>query len=102
MLGRKLVDKALVSSPQEMWPFFRFPKIGLLDQPSHLLTVVSSRIAWVFTGLGLMELKYLIYPRLSTVFRMRVLFTNLSLMEFQVKCLIFFHLFLVLDGLEWF
>ena len=31
----KLVDKALVSSPQEMWPFFRFPKmvLGLLDQP---------------------------------------------------------------------
>ena len=39
----------------------------------------------LLTGLGLLELWHLIYPRLLTGFVMLVFFTNLSLMEFQVK-----------------
>ena len=38
----------------------------------------------LLTGLGLLELWHLIYPRLSTGFGMLVFFTNLSLTEFQV------------------
>ena len=33
---------------------------------------------------------------------MLVFATNLSLMEFQVRCLASFHLFSVVDGFEWF
>ena len=39
----------------------------------------------LFTGLGLHELWHLIYPRLLIGFGMLVFFTNLSLMEFQVR-----------------
>ena len=40
--------------------------------------------------------------RLSTVFGMLVFFTNLSLKEFQVRYLVLFHLFSIIDGCEWF
>ena len=39
----------------------------------------------LLTGLRLLEQWYLIYPRLLTGFGMLVFFTNLSLMEFQVR-----------------
>ena len=39
----------------------------------------------LLTSLGLLELWYLIYPRLLTGFGMLVFFTNLSLMEFHVR-----------------
>ena len=54
------------------------------------------------TGLGLLELWHLIYPRLLTGFDMLVFFTNLSLMEFQVGYLALFLLFSVIEGFEWF
>ena len=44
----------------------------------------------------------LIYPRFLTGFDMLVLFTNLSLMEFQVRYLALFLLFSVIDRFEWF
>ena len=40
-------------------------------------------------GLGLLELWYLIYPRILTRFDMLVFFTNLSLMECQIFGLIY-------------
>ena len=43
-----------------------------------------------------------IYLRLSTGFDMLVFFTNLSFIEFQVRCLTIFCLFSVIDGFEWF
>ena len=46
----------------------------------NLLTVVSE----------LLELQYLIYPRLLTEFGMLVIFTNLSLVEFQVRYLLWY------------
>ena len=55
----------------------------------------------LLTGLGLLELWYLIYPRLLTGFGMLVFFTNLRLTEFQVKYLALFLLFSV-DNFEWF
>ena len=45
---------------------------------------------------------HLIYPRLLTGFDMLVFFMNLSLMEFQVRHMAFFVLFLVIDGFRWF
>ena len=54
----------------------------------------------ILTGLGLLELW--IYPKLLIGFGMLVFFTNLSLMEFQVRYLALFLLFSVLDGFEWF
>ena len=56
----------------------------------------------LLTDLGLLELWHLIYPRLLTGFGMQVFFTNLSLMEFQVRYLALFLLFSVIDGFEWF
>ena len=55
----------------------------------------------LLTGLGLHELCHLVYPRLLTGFAMMV-FTNLSLMEFQVRYLVLFLVFSVIDDLEWF
>ena len=51
---------------------------------------------------GLLELYYLINPRLLTGFGMLIFFTNLSLMEFQVVYLALFLLFSVIDGFGWF
>ena len=51
---------------------------------------------------GLLELWYLIYPRLLTGFSMLIFFTNLSLTEFHVGYLTLFPLFSVIDGFEWF
>ena len=52
-------------------------------------------------GLGLLELWHLRYLGLSSGFGMLVFLTNLSLMEFQVKYLVLFYLFSVIDGFEW-
>ena len=51
--------------------------------------------------MGLLELQHLIYPRFSTVFGMLVFLTNLSLLEFLVRYLVFFPLFLVIGGFGW-
>ena len=56
----------------------------------------------LLTGLGLLELWHLIYPRLLTGFGMLVFFTTLSLMEFQVRYSALFLLFSVTDHFEWF
>ena len=52
--------------------------------------------------LRLLELWHLMYPRLLTGFGKLVFFTNLSLMEFQVRYLALFLLFSVIDGFECF
>ena len=56
----------------------------------------------LLTGLGLLELYHLIYSRLSTEFEMLVFFTNLSLMESQVRYLALFLLFTVIGNFVWF
>ena len=50
---------------------------------ADLLKVASDRIAKA-TGLGLLKLYYLIYPKFSTVSHIGLLH-KLSLMEFQVR-----------------
>ena len=63
----------------------------------ELLTVFSTKVDLLYllysTVLGLLELWHLIYPRLLIQFGMLVFFTNLSLMEFQVRYLTVFLLF---------
>ena len=76
--------------------------LGLLDQLQIFLQLYLIELLGLLTGLGLLELWHLIYPRLLTGFGMLVFFTNLSLMEFQVIYLALFLLFSVIDGFEWF
>ena len=77
--------------------------LGLLDQLlifSQLYLI--ELLGLLITGLGLLELWHLIYPRFLTRFGMLVFFTNLSLMEFQVTYLALFLLFSVIGDFEWF
>ena len=76
--------------------------LGLLDQLQIFSQLYLKELLGLLTGLGLLELWHLIYPRLLTGFGMLVFFTNLSLMEFQVRYLALFLLFSVIDGFEWF
>ena len=63
---------------------------------ADLLTVVSDRIGTTFNRSG----ATLATLGLLTGFDMLFFFTNLSLMEFQVRYLALFFLFAVIDGFE--
>ena len=76
--------------------------LGLLDQLQIFSQLYLIELLGLLTGLGLLELWHVIYPRLLTGFGMLVYFTNLSLMEFQVRYLALFLLFSVTDGFQWF
>ena len=76
--------------------------LGLLEQLLIFPQLYLIELLGLLTGLGLLELWHLIYPRLLTEFGMLVFFTNLSLMEFQVRYLALFLLFSVIDGFKWF
>ena len=76
--------------------------LGLLDQLQIFSQLHLIELLGLLTGLGLLELWHLIYPRLLTGFGMLVFFTNLSLIEFQVRYLALFLLFSVTDGFQWF
>ena len=72
--------------------------LGLLDQLLIFSQLYLIELLGLLTGLELLELWHLIYPRLLTGFGMLVFFTNLSLMEFQVRYLALFLLFLVIEN----
>ena len=77
--------------------------LGLLDQLLIFLQLyLIELLGLLITGLGLLELWHLIYPRFLTRFDMLVFFTNLSLMEFQVRYLALFLLFSVIGNFKWF
>ena len=73
-----------------------------LDQLQIFLQLYLIELRGLLTDLGLLELQHLVYPRLLTGFGMLVFFTNLSLMEFQVRYLALLLLFSVIDGFDWF
>ena len=75
--------------------------LGLVDQLQISSELYLIELLGLLTSLGLLELWHLIYPRLFTGFGMLVFFTNVSLMEFQVRYLALFLLFSEIDGLEW-
>ena len=56
----------------------------------------------LLTGLRLLDRQHLIYPRLSTELGMLVYFTNLGLMELQVRYLTLCLLFSVIGDFGWF
>ena len=87
-----------------MWSFFWFSTmvLGLLNQLQISPQLYLIELLGLWTGLGLLELWHLIYPRLLTDFGMLVFFTNLSLLEFQVRYFALFLLFSVIDVFDWF
>ena len=76
--------------------------LGLLNQMQNFLQLYVIEFLGLLTGLGQLELQHLIYPRVLTGFGMLVFFTNLSIMEFQVRYISLFLLFSVIDGFKWF
>ena len=76
--------------------------LGLLDQLQIFSQLYLIELLGFLTSMGLFEQWHLIYPRLLTGFDMLVFFTNLSLMEFQVRYLTSFLLFSAIDSFKWF
>ena len=76
--------------------------LGLLDKLQIFSQLHLIELPGLSTSLGRLELWHLIYPRLLTGFDILVFFTDLSLMEFQVRYLAIFLLFSVIHGFEWF
>ena len=94
----KLVNNRIVDHLQKCGLFSDF-QYGFTSSQS---TPDLHMVVGLLTGLGLLELWHWIYPRLLTGFGMLVFFTNLSLMESQVRYLALFLLFAVTDHFEWF
>ena len=70
--------------------------LGLLDQLKIFWQLFLIELLGLATGLRLLKLHHLIYPRLLTGVGMMAFFTNVRLMEFQVRYLALFLLFSVL------
>ena len=75
--------------------------LGLLDQLLIFSQLYLIELLGFLTGLGLLELWHLIYPRLLTGFGMLVFFTNFGLLEFHGRYFALFLLFSVIDDFEW-
>ena len=76
--------------------------LDLLDQLQIFWRLFLIELLGLLTSLGLLELYHLIYPRLSTEFDMLLFFTDLGLMEFQVKYLALFFYLSVIGSFSWF
>ena len=84
---KKLVNIKIVDHLVKCGPFSDFQYDFRSSQSTaDLVTVVPDRIAMALNRSGL---QHLIFPRLSTEFGMLVFFTNLGLMEFQVRYFFF-------------
>ena len=94
----KLVNNSIVGHLENCGLFLISSMVlGLLDQLLIFSQLYLIELLGLLTGLGLLELWHLIYPRLLTGCGMLVFFTNLSLMEFQVRYMVLFLLFSVID-----
>ena len=84
----KLVNNRIVDRLEKL-TFFLISNmvLGLLDQLQIFSQLYLVELLGLLTSLGVLKLWHLIYPRLFTGFGMLVYFTNLSLMEFQVRYL---------------
>ena len=76
--------------------------LGLFYQLQIFRQFYLIQLLGLLIGLWPYELQHLIYPWFLTGFGMLVFFTNLSLMEFQVRYLALFWLFSVKGSFEWF
>ena len=69
---------------------------------ADLLTVVLTELLGFIIGLELLQLFYLIYPKVSAGFGILIFFANSNLAEFQVGYFALFRLFSVTDSFGWF
>ena len=89
----KLVNNRIVDHLEKCGLFSDFQDgFRSFRSTADLLTVVSDRIARAFKRLGASRVVALDISKLLTEFGMLVFFTNLSLMEFQVRYLALFLL----------
>ena len=98
----KLVNNRIVDHLAKCGLLISSMVLGLLDQLLIFSQLYLIEFLGFLTGLGLLKLWHLIYPRLLTEFGMLIFFTNLSLMEFQVRYLVLFLLFSAINGFKWF
>ena len=75
---------------------------GLLDQLQIFWQLYLIELLGCLTCLGLLKLQHLIYPRLLAGFGMLRFFTNLGLIEFQVRYLALLCLLSVINSFRWF
>ena len=99
----KLVNN-MIANHLEKCGFFSDFQHGFRSSLSttDLLTVSSNRTAGTFNRYRATQAVALDISRDLTGFGMLVFFANLSLMEFQVRYLALFLLFLVKDDFKWF
>ena len=99
---KKLVNNRIVDHLEKLGLFsdfqygFRFSQSTAIFSQLYLIELLE-----LLTGLWLLELGHLIYPRLLPGFGMLVFFTNLSLMKFQVRYFALIFLFSVIDNCVW-
>ena len=99
----KLVNNSIFDHLERCSFFLIFSMVlGLLDQLLILSQLYLVELLGLLTNIGLLELWHLIYLKLLTGFGMLFFFTNLSLMEYQVRYLALFILFSIIGGFEWF
>ena len=98
----KLVNNRIVDHLEKCGLFSDF-QYGFRYSRStaDLLTVVSDGITRAFNRSAATQAVALIHARLLTGFCMLAFFTNLSLMEFQVRHLAIFLFFSVIDEFKW-
>ena len=99
----KLVNNRIVDRLEKCGLFLIYSMVlGLLDQLQIFSQLYLIELLGLLTSLGLLEQWHLIYPMLLTAFGMLVFFTNLSLMEFQVRYLALFLPSSVVNDFKWF
>ena len=74
--------------------------LSFLDQLQMFYQLYLIDLLGLITNLGLLKVEHLIYPRLSIGFGMLV--SSKSVMELQVRHLVLFLLFSVIDSFGWF
>ena len=74
--------------------------LNLLDELLIFSQLYQIELLGLLTGLGLLELCHLMYPKLLTGFGMLVFSTNSTLMEFQVRYSALFLLFSKIDDFK--
>ena len=90
----KLVNNRIVDHLEKCGLFLISSMVlGLLDQLLIFSQLYLIELLGLLTGLGLLKLWHLIYPRLLTKFGMLVFFPSVSLTEFQARYLALFLLF---------
>ena len=82
----KLVNNRIVDHLEKCGLFLISSMVlGLVDQLQIFSQLYLIELQGLLTGLGLLELWHLMCPRFLTGFGLLVFFTNVSLLEFQVR-----------------